>query len=68
MNAERDPSVYRDPPAWREREWCAEAKVGRSTMWEQIKLGRVKVRKCGRATLIITSPREWVHSLPEKAA
>jgi len=62
------PSPYRERVAWREPDWCAEAGIGRSTMWKEIKSGRLRVRKCGRATLIVTSPREWIEKLPEKAA
>jgi hypothetical protein len=33
-------------------------------MWAEVKAGRIKVKKCGRATIIVTSPRQWLESLP----
>jgi excisionase family DNA binding protein len=41
--------------------------VGRSFIYEEIKIGRLLVRKAGRRTLIFeTDLRAWLASLPEK--
>ncbi len=53
---------------WREADWCAEAGIGRTRMWQLIKANEVKVKRSGRCTIIVTSPREWLASLSEKAA
>ena len=43
---------------WREPAFCAEAGIGRTKMWAEVKAGRIKAKKSGRATIIVTSPRE----------
>ena len=58
------PSPAIERAGYREPAWCAEAGIGRTTLWKEIKLGRVRVKKCGRATIIVTSPRQWLESLP----
>ena len=49
-------------------EWCDKAGVGRTRCYEEIKQGRVTAKKCGSRTLIATSPKEWLDSLPSMAA
>ena len=53
---------------YREADWCAEAGIGRTKMWQLIRDGEIKVKRSGRCTIIITSPREWLASLPDKVA
>ncbi len=53
--------------AWTVNEWCREARIGRVRCYEEIKLGRVVAKKCGSRTLIATSPKEWIDSLPVKS-
>jgi len=50
--------------SWRVSEWLRDVRVSRSKLYNAIRAGRVDVRKDGRATLILTSPREYVESLP----
>lgn len=39
--------------------------VGRTTMFEEIRAGRLKARKLGRRTMILdTDQRAWLASLP----
>jgi excisionase family DNA binding protein len=41
--------------------------VGRSFIYEEIKVGRLPVRKAGRRTLVLEADlRDWLASLPEK--
>jgi excisionase family DNA binding protein len=43
--------------------------VGRSLLYQEIKEGRLRIRKLGRRTLIFdTDLRTWLESLPEKHA
>ena len=38
---------------------------GRNKFYEEAKAGRLKVRKCGRVTLVLAEElREYLHSLP----
>ena len=53
--------------AWTVNEWCREARIGRVRCYEEIRLGRIVAKKCGSRTLIATSPKEWIDSLPVKA-
>lgn len=42
------------------------AGVGRSFIYEEIRGGRLKVRKAGRRTLILhSSASDWLESMPE---
>lgn len=63
-----EPSPNCDKAAWSINGWCDEAGIGRVRCYEEIKLGRVTAKKCGSRTLIVTSPKEWLDSLPDMAA
>jgi excisionase family DNA binding protein len=40
--------------------------VGRSTLYEAVKAGKLRSRKCGKRSLILVNDLEaWLHSLPE---
>lgn len=46
-------------------EFCAIFGIGRTALYEELKAGRLKARKCGRRTLIPRSEGErWLESLP----
>jgi hypothetical protein len=49
---------------WRIADWLRATGLSRSKLYNAIRDGRVDVRKDGRATLILTSPRQYVESLP----
>ena len=66
LSIEHSPS--RDKAAWSINEFCLDAGIGRVRCYEEIKLGRVTAKKCGSRTLIVTSPKEWLDSLPSIAA
>jgi hypothetical protein len=56
------------PRSWRMNDWLREAgfPFSRPTLYAEIKAGRIKVRKAGiRNTLIVTSPAQYLGSLPE---
>ena len=45
--------------------FCERYDIGRTTAYEQIKLKRLKARKCGRRTIIgEDDAEEWLNSLP----
>lgn len=51
--------------AYSPNEAAAAAGVGRTFLFEQIRLGRLPAKKAGRRTLIDSdSLREWIKSLP----
>jgi hypothetical protein len=52
------------PAAWRVNEWCKETRTSRSKFYEERKAGRIKTVKRGSSTLVTTSPRDYVASLP----
>jgi hypothetical protein len=57
------------PVAWRVDPWRREvANMSRSKFYEERKAGRIETRKMGAATLVVTSPRQYVDALPVEAA
>lgn len=53
--------------AYRIDEFCEAFGVGRTKVFDEIKDGRLKVRKAGRMTLIrAEDARAWLDALPEK--
>jgi len=45
------------------------ANIGRTTIYAEIRAGRLKVRKCGRRTVVLDADlRDWLASLPMRAA
>jgi hypothetical protein len=54
------------PPSWRPSEWLREAghPFSRPKLYTEIAAGRIDARKAGRNTLILTSPRDYLMSLP----
>jgi hypothetical protein len=53
--------------AWRPSEWLKAAgnPFSRPMLYLEIHRGRIDARKAGRATIILTSPREYFESLPK---
>ena len=46
-------------------EICQTSKLGRSTIYEEIREGRLVARKCGRRTIILKADRQaWLENLP----
>jgi hypothetical protein len=49
--------------------FCQRYGVGRTRAYEEIRLGRLRIRKCGRKTLITEDDAEdWLGSLPSVPA
>jgi excisionase family DNA binding protein len=49
--------------------FCQRYGVGKSKTYEEIRLGRLRVRKCGRKTLITEDDAEyWLENLPTAPA
>jgi excisionase family DNA binding protein len=47
------------------KEFCRRFGVGRTTVYEEIKLGRLRARKIGRRTIILEDDaEEWLRRLP----
>jgi hypothetical protein len=53
---------------WRVDSWLRASghAISRVTLYNEIHRGRIQARKCGRATVILTSPREYFESLPSQ--
>ena len=50
-------------------QFCARYGVGRSTVYEQIRLGKLTIRKCGGRSLIACDDAErWLAALPASPA
>jgi hypothetical protein len=49
---------------WRPRPWWEAAGIGKTKTYEMIKAGIIRARKVGRATVIETSPDEFLASMP----
>jgi len=50
---------------WAPSEWCQEAGIGLTRFYEELKLGRIKAKKSGKRTLVLTPPLVWLESLPD---
>lgn len=61
-----DPVQHAPRHFYRIPEFAAEHRVGRSTVYREIKAGRLRVKKVGRSTLISAEDAAaWRESLPE---
>ena len=50
-------------------DFCKWAGIGRTAVYEEINRGRLKIRKCGRRTLVPTEEAvAWLNSLPSQTA
>jgi excisionase family DNA binding protein len=45
-------SMKTDRVAWTVKEFCSATRIGRSTFYQQVKRGNIKILKCGRRTLV----------------
>jgi hypothetical protein len=50
---------------WPVNDWLKAVGMSRPTLYERIRAGKVKIRKDGRSTKILTHPRDYLESLPE---
>jgi hypothetical protein len=58
-----------EPAAWRVNPWCRiVGNMSRSKFYEERKAGRIDTVKMGSATLVVTSPKQYVASLRLKPA
>jgi excisionase family DNA binding protein len=65
----KDPDGNRHGPirqrAMNIHQFCERYNLGRTTAYEQIKLGRLRALKCGKRTIITEDhAEEWLRSLP----
>jgi hypothetical protein len=60
---ERRAAAHHERAAWRIPEWLDEVPISRSKFYEERNEGRIATVKVGSATLITTSPREYLASL-----
>ena len=58
-----------EPAAWRVDPWRRKvANMSRSKFYEERRAGRIETVKLGAATLVVTSPKQYVASLRWKGA
>jgi hypothetical protein len=63
--SEPDPRSYDQQRAWSIAQFCHCFGVGRTTVYEQIKLGHLHARKVGQRTIITdVDAEEWLRNLP----
>jgi hypothetical protein len=55
------------PQCWRPSQWLEEAgrPFSKPILYKEIAAGRIEARKAGKLTLITTSPRDYLLSLPK---
>jgi len=54
-----------EPAAWRVNDWLRKVPVSRTKFYEERGAGRIKTVKCGSATLVTTTPKEYLSALRE---
>jgi hypothetical protein len=62
-----EPVMDRDdrPTAFSVRQFCEMHAIGRTTFYEEVKYGRLRIRKLGKRTLVLREEAErWVSALP----
>ncbi len=53
------------PTAFSVRQFCEMHAIGRTTFYEEVKYGRLRIRKLGKRTLVLREEAErWVGALP----
>jgi hypothetical protein len=57
-----------EPAAWRVNDWRRQVPMSRSTFYAQAKAGRIELVKLGSATLVTTSPKDYIAALRNRAA
>jgi hypothetical protein len=53
---------------WRPNEWTRDTGLSRASLYRLLKDGKIKAVKSGSATIIITSPAEYLAGLGSEAA
>jgi len=49
---------------WRIYEWANDIGCGRSHVYDLLGSGKIKAKKSGKATIIVTPPAEYLANLP----
>ena len=65
MSLEHSPSKRAERPIYSVSGWLDEVPIGRTKFYSEVADGRIKIRKCGSRSLVETSPREYLESLPK---
>ena len=56
-----------EPAAWRVSGWLKEVPISRTKFYGECGAGRIKMVKVGTATLVVTSPKDYLASLQQAA-
>jgi hypothetical protein len=64
FETKESPIVRQPQAAWRIDDWGYSVGISRMSVYNLMTKGLVKSVKCGRARLIVTSPADFVASLP----
>ena len=62
----RPPKSDFDKRGWRIREWGDATGLSRSTIFNMMKDGRIAFVKCGRSTILTTTPTEFLAALGDQ--
>ena len=61
-------NIQTDKVAYSVNEFLAAYGIGRTKFYQEIEAGRLRIRKCGKRTLVTRQDAEaWLQSLPEAA-
>jgi len=58
----------REPAAWRVNDWRRQVPMSRTKFYQERDAGRIETVKLGSATLVTTSPKDYLTSLRANAA
>ena len=50
--------------AWTVQQFCHDVGLGKSKLYQLIAQGDIETRNCGKRTLVVTTPSEFIASLP----
>ena len=63
-----DAVANREPAAWRVNDWRQQVPISRTKFYEQRNAGLIRTVKVGAATLVLTSPQEYLAALRDERA
>jgi hypothetical protein len=66
--AETDAVTHHERAAWRVNDWRQQVPISRTKFYSERNAGRISTVKAGGATLVTTSPKEYLAALRDERA